>query len=78
MYPWLCNIYKLRVILEIISNAGLKVDAKKSSFGLKHSDFLGHKNTRDLIKPNTGKVQGVMDIGGSITTNQTQVLAGMV
>ena len=50
------------IIFGILRYAGLKVNAPKCSFGLNEITYLGYTITREVIKPNPKKVQGVMDI----------------
>ena len=40
--------------------AGLKVNVPKFSFGLKNIPYLGYIITREGIKPDPKKVQGIM------------------
>ena len=51
-----------RIIFGGLSAAGLKVNAPKLSFGLKEITYLGYVITREGIKPNPEKVQGIIDI----------------
>ena len=48
--------------------AGLKVNAPKCSFGLKEIPYLCYVITREVIKPDPKKVQGIMDIRRPATT----------
>ena len=41
----------------------LKVNAPKWGFGLKYISYLDYVITREFIKPDPKKVQGIMDIG---------------
>ena len=43
--------------------AVLRVNAPKCSFGLKEIPYLGYVITREGIKTELKKVQGIMDIG---------------
>ena len=58
-------------------DVGLKVNAPKCSFGLKEIPYLGYVITREGIKPDPNKVQGIMDIGRPTTTTESQALIGM-
>ena len=42
---------------------GLKVNVPKLSFGLKEIPELGYAITREGIKPDPNKVQGIVDLG---------------
>ena len=57
---------------------GLKVNAPKFSFRLKYIPYLGFVITREDIKHDLKKVQGIMDLGRSDTTTEAQELIGMV
>ena len=58
--------------------AGLKVNAPKYSFGLKWITRLGYVITREFIKPDPKKLQGVIDIGQPYTTTKTRAIIGVV
>ena len=58
--------------------AGLKFNAHKCSFGLKEIPYLGYVITREGIKPDPKKVQGIMDIGRLSTTTEARSLIGIV
>ena len=66
------------MIFSRLRAAGLKVNATKYSFGLKEIPYLGYVITREGIKPDPRKVQGIMDIGQPATTNESRFLIGMV
>ena len=57
------HIYQLIVIFYRMCASGLQVNAPKCSFGLKYIPYLGCIITREGIKPDPNKVQGIMDIG---------------
>ena len=48
--------------------AGLKVSAPKCSFGLKDIPYPFYVITREGIKPDLEKVQGIIDLGRPDTT----------
>ena len=50
--------------------ADLKFNAPKRSFGLKGIPYLGHVITREDIKPESEKVQGIMDLGRPATNTE--------
>ena len=58
--------------------AGFKVNATKCSLGLKEIPYLGCVITREGIKPDPKKLQGIMDIGQPSTTNEARYIIGMV
>ena len=58
--------------------SGLKVNAPKCSFWLKYIPYLADAITRQVIKPDPKKVQGIMDLGQPATTTEARALIGMV
>ena len=62
------HIEQLIMIFGRLRASGIKGNAIKFSFGLKDIPYLGHAITREGIKPNPKKVQGIMDIGRLTTT----------
>ena len=51
------------MIFGILRAAGLKVNAPKCSFGLNYIPYPGYVITREGIKPDPKKVQGVIFLG---------------
>ena len=51
--------------------------APKCSFGLKGIPYLGYVTTREGIKPDPKKFQGIMDIGRPATTTEARALIGI-
>ena len=56
------HIDDLGIIFRRLRAAGLKDNAPKCSFGLKYIPYLGYVITREGIKPDLKKVQGIMDL----------------
>ena len=71
------HMEKLRIIFGLLRAAGLKDNSPKCSFGLKKIYYLGYVITREVIKPDLKKVQGIMDMGRPTTTNELRALIGM-
>ena len=71
-------IYQMIMIFSRLCASGLKVNASKQSFGLKDIPYLGYVITREGIKPDPKKLQGIMDFGRPYTTNKARALIGMV
>ena len=67
-----------RIIFGRLRAAGLKFNAPKCSFGLKEIPYLGYVISREGIKPNPKKVQGIMDLGRPATTTEARELIGTV
>ena len=61
-----------------LRDAGLKDNAPKCSFGLNEIPYLGYVITREGIKHDPKKVQGIMDLDRTYNTNEAQELIGMV
>ena len=72
------HIGHLRIIFGRLHAAGLKVNAPTCSFVLEEIPYLGYVITREGIKYDPEKLQGIMDLGRPITTTEAQVLVGMV
>ena len=68
------HIEHVKMIFDRFREAGLKVNAPKCIFGLKEIHYLGHVITREDIKPDQKKVQGIMDIGIPATTTEARAL----
>ena len=72
------HIEQLIIIFGRLCAAGLKVNVPTCSFGLKYIPYLGYVITREDIKPDPNKVQGIMDFGRPSTTPEARALIGMV
>ena len=72
------HIEQLRVCFRRIQAAGLKVNAKKCSFGLKEIPYLGYIITREGIKPDPKKIQGILDLERPKTTTECRAIVGLV
>ena len=66
------------IIFSVLRATGLSVNTPKFSFGLMEIPYLGYVITREGIKYNPKKVQGVMDIGLPSTTTEDRAIIGMV
>ena len=71
-------IKQTRVVFGRLRAAGLEVNSPKLSYGLNEIPYLGYVISREGIKPDTEKVQGIMDLGRTTTTTEAQSLIGMV
>ena len=72
------HIDQLRIIFGRLRAAGLQVNAPKCCFGLKEIPYLGCVLTRESIKPEPKKVQGIMYLGRTSKTTRVRLLIGMV
>ena len=64
------HIEQLRIIFGRLRDSGLKSNAPRFSFGLKGITYLGYLITREGIKHDPNKVQGIMDIGRPTTMTE--------
>ena len=72
------HIEQLRIIFGSLRAAGLKFNAHRCSFGSKAIPYLGYIITREGIKPDLKKIQGIMDLGQPTNTTEAQALMGTV
>jgi hypothetical protein len=56
------HLDKLEMVLGRLCDAGLKVNAAKSTFCALEIEYLGYVLTRDGIKPQSNKVQAILAI----------------
>jgi hypothetical protein len=56
------HLKKLEEVLRHLHDAGLKVNAEKSTFCALRKEYLGYILTRDGIKPQSNKVQAILAI----------------
>ena len=75
---WEDHLDKLRVVLQRLHEAGLKVNARKSFFGKAELEYLGHWITREGIKPVPKKVEAIGQIAPPKTKRQLRSFIGMV
>ena len=68
----------MKIIFGRLCAAVLKVNAPKCSFWLKDIPYLNYVITREGIKPDPRKVQGIMDLERPTTTTEARDLIGMV
>ena len=72
------HLEKLDSVLQRLSEAGLKVNAKKSSFCQTELEYLGYWITRNAVTPLPKKVQGILDIAQPKTKRQLRKFIGIV
>ena len=58
--------------------SGIKFNTTGCSFVLKGIPYLDYSITLEGIKPDSNKIQGIMDLGQLNTTTEMQILIGMV
>jgi len=69
---------KLEKVLKQLHDAGLEVNAEKSTFCALEIEYLGCILTRDGIKPQSNKVQAILAIEPPKGVKQLQHILGMV
>ena len=72
------HLNQVRIVLSRMAKAGLRINAKKSSFGINEVEYLGYIITKEGIKPDPKKVQGIMDMARPTTTTEIRRLIGIV
>ena len=69
---------KLRQVLTLINKAGLKVNMKKSTFGMDEVEYLGYILSRDGIKPQPEKVSAILALESPKNVRELWAFLGMV
>ena len=72
------HLEKLRLVLIRLRDAGLKVNADKSSFCAHETEYLGYILTRDGIKPQQKKVQAILALTPPTSVKELRTFLGMV
>ncbi|CAG9134394.1 unnamed protein product [Plutella xylostella] len=72
------HIRKLRAVFDRLRQTNLKVQLDKTEFLRKEVLYLGHKITKDGLKPNEDKIKAVMDFPIPKTTTEIKSFLGLV
>ncbi len=72
------HLEKLEEVLGRLRDAGLKVNAAKSTFCALEIEYLGYVLTRDSIKPQSNKVQVILAIKPPTGVKQLRHFLGIV
>jgi hypothetical protein len=72
------SAYLSSEVLRRLCNAGLKVNAEKSTFCALEIEYLGYVLTRDGIKPLSNKVQASLAVKPPTGVRQLRHFLGMV
>ncbi len=72
------HLEKLEEVLRQLCDAGLKVNAEKSTFCALEIKYLGYVLTRDGIKPQSNKVQAILTNKLPTGVKQLRHILGMV
>ncbi len=72
------HVEKLEEVLRCLCDAGLKVNAEKSTFCTLEIEYLGYILTRDGIKPQSNKVQAILTTQPPTNVKELRHFLGMV
>ena len=72
------HLTKLRRVFIRLQDAGLTVNARKSSFCAMETEYLGYVLSRDGIKPQPKKVQAILALTTPQNVKQLRRFLGMV
>ncbi|GFH50707.1 hypothetical protein CTEN210_07183 [Chaetoceros tenuissimus] len=72
------HLSQLEEIFQRFENAGLKVNASKCSFGLQEIPYLGYIISKEGLRPDPKKVQGIVDLHKPQTAKEMKSLIGMI
>ena len=75
---WDDHLDKLRQVLRVLQQAGLKVNAPKSHFGKDEVEYLGYVLTRTGIKPQSKKIQAILALSPPTNVKLLRRFLGMV
>ena len=69
---------KLKKVLDVIQEAGLKLNLKKCVYRQPQVTFLGHKFGQDGVRPDPAKVKAIVDMPAPTNVKGLQQIRGMV
>ena len=72
------HLQKLKKVLTKLMEAGLKVNLPKSHLAQTETEYLGYHISRDGIKPQHKKIQGILNLQAPKTLKRLKSLLGMV
>jgi hypothetical protein len=72
------HLEKLEEVIRRLHDAGLKINADKSTFCALEIEYMGYVLTKDGIKPQSNKVQAILAIQPSKGVKQLRHFLGMV
>lgn len=72
------HLERLEQVFVKLDSVGLRVNPKKSNFGMTEVKYLGYVISRDGIKPDSKKIQGILDMERPKTVTEMKALIGMV
>jgi Reverse transcriptase (RNA-dependent DNA polymerase) len=68
----------IRIVLQRLSDAGLHVNADKSTFCAEETEYLGFWIPRHGVQPMTNKIEAILNIAPPSNRNQLRWFIGMV
>ena len=78
MSTWEDHLECLELVFQCLTNAGLKVNAKKSFFGRPELEYLGYWISRQGIQPIAKKVEAIQNIAAPKTKKELRRFIGIV
>ena len=69
---------KLKKVLDVIQEAGLKLNLKKCVWRQPEVTFLGHKFSKDGVRPDPAKVKAIVDMPAPTSVHELQQIRGMI
>ena len=69
---------KLRKVLDVIQEAGLKLNLKKCVWWKPVVTFLGHKFSKDGVRPDPDKVKAIVEMSAPTSVHELQQIQGMI
>ena len=72
------HLQKMEVVINRLQEAGLRINAAKSSFALHEIEYLGYILTREGIKPQPEKVSAILALKEPTNVKELRKLLGMV
>lgn len=71
------RIHVQQVVQRLIEN-GLAINLEKSKFGVKQIDFLGHKISKNVVKPNDANLAAIRDFSEPTSKKDLQSFIGLI
>lgn len=72
------HLIKVERVLQRLESAGLNVHAEKSIFRAPEVEYLGYVITRDGLKPQTNKIQAILNLAPPKTVKQVRQVLGII
>ena len=72
------HLEKLRVVLKKLWSAGFRINAAKSTFCSLETEYLGYALTRQVIAPQTKKIDSILALSPPTKVKELHTFVGMV